>query len=129
MLPDKDWVCLLLVKGKPKTYIDEVISKIILHNVGWLCTVGDEAEWVHDYVDEEISYRNAEVEDLYLPPHLLITTWHQDLQEAIWYSLFMANSDKVDLKEVIILDISGELDIPTVKTYLEKLKMKESGDK
>lgn len=39
-LPKSNWLCVLVDNGRPRHYIDEVISKIISHDVCYVCTVG-----------------------------------------------------------------------------------------
>jgi len=55
-LPNRDWLCLLLVNDKHRRYIDEVITKILFKDVGYICTIGKQAELVHDLVNEEITF-------------------------------------------------------------------------
>jgi hypothetical protein len=51
-----------------------VISKILAKDVGYVCTIGKQCEQVHDMFDEEVAYREAEIENLYLPDHYIMTT-------------------------------------------------------
>jgi len=123
-LPNKDWLCILVVNDKPRRYIDEVITKIILKDVGYVCTLGIQAELVHDLVDEEISFRNAE--QTYLPNHTIITTWHNNFEDGIWFALFAANSEEFKIEEVVILDMTDGRETQRVKACLEKIKTEES---
>jgi hypothetical protein len=74
LLPNKDWLCVLVVNDKPRRYVDEVISKILAKDVGYVSTIGKQCEQVHDMFDEEVAYREAEIENLYLPDHYILTT-------------------------------------------------------
>jgi hypothetical protein len=71
-LPTKDWLCVLVINEKARTYVEEALLKLLLQDVGWVCTIGPQAEWAHDLLDEEIVFR--EVEALYLPAHHVFTT-------------------------------------------------------
>ena len=83
--------------------------------------MGRQAEQVHDLVDEEICYRESEIEELYLPDHSIITTWHPNFEEGTWFALFAANSENVNIKQVVILDLTDGIEIPKVKACLDKL--------
>jgi hypothetical protein len=63
-LPNEDWLCILVVNEKPRRYLDEVISKILVKDVGYVCTIGKQCEQVHDLLDEEIVYREVEIDTL-----------------------------------------------------------------
>lgn len=125
-LPNRDWLCVILINNKPRRYIDEVISKIIVRDVGYVCSVGKQAELVHDLVDEEITFRECEIDKPYLPNHSIITTWHNDIVEGIWFALFAANTEEAEIKEVVILDMTDGQETPRVKECLEKIKTEES---
>ena len=83
--------------------------------------MGRQAEQVHDLVDEEICYRESEMEELYLPDHSIITTWHANFEEGAGFALFAANSENVDIKEVVILVLKVGIEIPKVKAYMDQL--------
>lgn len=128
-LPVKEWLCVLLINDKPRRYIDEVISKIILKDVAYICSIGPLAERVHDWGDEEINFRESDFDKAYLPGHAIITTWDTDLEEGIWSSLYASYSEEVIIKEVVILDITDDLEIPSVRAYLEQLIAGDTGIK
>ncbi|MFB9865495.1 DUF7684 family protein [Rufibacter immobilis] len=125
-IPNNDWLCILVVNDKPRRYIDEVISKIIVKDVGYVCTMGSQAELVHDLVDEEITFRECDIDKLYLPKHSIITTWHSDFEDGIWFALFAADSEEFKINEVVILDMTDGHETQRIKTCLEKIKTEES---
>jgi len=61
-----------------------------------------------------------------LPNHSLITTWHNDIEEGIWFALFAADSEEVKIKEVVIPDMTDGHETQRVKACLEKIKTEES---
>ena len=105
-IPNQNWLCIFVSDDRKRKYLDEVIPKIILKNVTYICTIGNQCEEVHDLFDEEILYRQVEIEELYLPKHSIITTWHNDFYEGIWYAIFVANSDKVQIDKVVFIDMT-----------------------
>jgi hypothetical protein len=106
-LPKKNWLCIVVDNGRPRQYIDEVISKIIENDVCWVLTVGQSCELIHDLVDEEIVFRQVDIDDLYLPKHDIMTTWHMDFDEGIWFGIFAANDEDVQIDKVVILDMTA----------------------
>ena len=119
-LPQRGWLCVLVVEEKRRTYVDEVVAKLLLRDVAWVCTVGAAGEWAHDILDEEIAFRD--VEALYLPPQDVMTTWHDDLEECLWFSLFAAHNDAVLIDRVAVLDLTQGAALPRISTYLEALE-------
>ena len=118
-LPTQGWLCVLVVEEKRRTYTDEVVAKLLLRDVAWVCAVGAAGEWAHDLLDEEIVFR--EVESQYLPPHEVMTTWHDEVEECLWFALFAAHTEAVPLEHVAVLDLTKGTALPAIKAYLETL--------
>jgi len=118
-LPQHGWLCVLVVEEKRRSYADEVVAKLLLRDVAWVCTLGAASEWAHDLLDEEIVFR--EVEALYLPPHDVITTWHDELEECLWFALFSARMEAVIIDQVAVLDMTKGAALPRIRAYLETL--------
>lgn len=106
-LPHANWLCVLVSDDRERRYLDEVISKIIAKDVCWVATIGNQCEWVHDLIDEEIVYRQVDIEPLYLPKHDIMTTFHHDFAEGIWFSIVAAHDDDFEIETVVILDLTG----------------------
>ena len=106
-LPKDNWLCIVVDNDRPRQHIDEVISKIIKNDVCWVLTVGQSCELIHDLVDEEIVFRETDVEGRYLPKHEIRTTWHADFDEGIWFGIFAANDEDVQIDKVLILDLTA----------------------
>jgi hypothetical protein len=58
-------------------------------------------------VDEEIVCRQVDIDDRYLPKHEIMTTWHRDFDEGIWFGIFAANDEDVQIDKVLILDMTA----------------------
>jgi hypothetical protein len=106
-LPEANWLCLLVSDDRGRRYLDEVINKIIARNVCWVAAIGDQCELLHDLVDEEIAFRQVDIDSLYLPEHNIMTTFHQDFAEGIWFSIFAAHDDEFKIEAVVILDLTS----------------------
>ena len=105
-LPKSNWLCILVDNDRPRNYIHEVISKIINSDVCYVCTVGQSCELNHDLIDEEIVFRKVDIDDHYLPKHDIMTTWHTDFEEGIWFPIFAAYDEKTWIDKVVILDMT-----------------------
>ncbi|GAB3981424.1 hypothetical protein GCM10028806_50940 [Spirosoma terrae] len=106
---------------RERRYLDEVIVKIILKDVCWIATVGKQCEKVHDWADEEILFRKVEEEDEpYLPKHDIMTTWHHDFEEGIWFSIIAANDAEIDIETVVILDMTNGQRQADIQAALDK---------
>ena len=106
-LPSQNWLCVLCVNNTARNYLDEVFSKIIIRDVSWVCTIGEQCELAHDLLDEEINYRECEEPPLYLPKNGIMTTWDNDFAEGIWFAIYATHVYPTDISTVIILDMTG----------------------
>src|SRR5471032_2385770 len=81
--PDKNWLLLVIVECKGKTILDEISRKAIDNDVCYVCCAGEQSERLHDIIDQEIGFREVDIENNHLPPHDIMTTWDFDFGEAI----------------------------------------------
>lgn len=121
-LPKSNWLCILVDNDRKRNYIDEVISKIINNDVCWISTVGRTCQINHDFIDEEIVFRQVEIENLYLPKHDILTTWHQEFEEGIWFSFFAANHKDISIDKVVILDMTDGQEKERIMRLLQEYK-------
>lgn len=117
-IPQSSWLCILVDNNRQRTYLDEVISKIINNNVCYVCAVGQSCKKTHDLIDEEIVFREVDIEKLYLPKHHIMTTWHTDFDEGIWFALFAAHHDEVSIDKVVVLDMTNGVELPRIEKLL-----------
>jgi len=121
-LPTKNWLCILVDNDRPRNYIDEVIAKIIVNDVCYVCTIGKSCELTHDWVDEEIAFREVDIDNHYLPNHFIMTTWHNDFSEGLWFGIYAANSDEVEIDKVLILDMTEGKELNRINTLLREFQ-------
>src|SRR5690606_38446072 len=100
--------------------IDEVISKIIENDVCWVLTAGQSCELIHDLIDEEIAFRQVDIDELYLPKHEIMTTWHKDFDKGVWFGIFGAYDEDVQIDKVVILDMTEGKETQRIKNLIEK---------
>jgi hypothetical protein len=121
LLPKSNWLCILVDHNRSRNYIDEVVSKLINNDVAWISTIGNSCEKNHDLIDEEIGFREVDIDDLYLPKHTIMTTWDHDFDEGIWFSIFVAHKEDVIIDKVVILDMTDGQESERIQVLLNKL--------
>ncbi|WNJ17138.1 hypothetical protein [Pontibacter sp. G13] len=119
-IPNENWLCILVDNDKHRRYVEDVNAKILDHNVSYVCAVGDQCERNHDLLDEEILIR--EVEKRYLPSFHIMTTWHDDFEEGIWFAFNTAFHENVDIRNVLIIDMTEGKDTERIIRYLERIR-------
>lgn len=114
-LPRGNWACVLFLDEQEMPGLEEVAAALLRREVALVCTAGAASEWAHDLLDEEIVSRDVEGRDQ--PPHLVLTTWDQTVEEALWFALFAAGA----LEQVVVLDMTPGTVRNRVGTYLDAL--------
>ena len=110
-LPTENWLVMPICNNKDRDLIDSVAHACIDRNVEYMCAVGKECEWVHDWFDEIIverilkigKYNNAQV-DLEKGP---MTTWHQEFDEGFWFAINCAFGGDRIINKIICLDLTN----------------------
>lgn len=120
-LPNQNWLCVIVDNDRPRRYLDELISKLLLKNVCYVCTIGQNSERNHDSIDEEIVFREADIDNLYLPKHHIMTTWDNEIEEGLWFVFFAAHHDEVLINKVIILDMTNGKEYKRIEKIINKL--------
>ncbi len=121
-LPTSNWLCIIVDDGKSREYLDKVISKIIDNDVCYVCTVGQSCEQVHDLIDEEIALRGLDLEKVYLQDHFIMTTWHDDFEEGIWFAIFAAHHDELSIDKIVLLDMTDGKELNRINKLLMEFK-------
>jgi hypothetical protein len=113
VFPKEQWLLLVVIENKEKFILNEIAKKAIDGDCCFICCVGNQAELLHDIIDNEIVFREVNPGNHHLPPYdVIMTTWHADMEEATWYSLFAALNDPEIIGTVFCLDVS-EIGIKT----------------
>jgi hypothetical protein len=119
-LPKSNWLCVLVDNDRPRNYLDEVINKVISNDVVWISTVGTSCEKTHDLIDDEIQFREEETEESYLPEHDIMTTWHTDFENGIWFSIFAANYEEISIDKIVVLDMTENKERERIERLIEE---------
>ncbi|MEQ8415834.1 MAG: hypothetical protein RIB71_15255 [Imperialibacter sp.] len=107
-LPRDKWLAIIIANNFGKKYIGEVVRKSIDRNVCWISGLGELHELVHELADEEIAFRDADIEPHHLPEHMIVTTSDSDFDEGVWFSVFSASNDECRIDEVVIINATGD---------------------
>ncbi len=106
--PKDNWCLIIIADENKPTYFDDIIRKSIDRNVGYICAIGKQHELIHNMADEEIVYRDANIEDHYLPKHHIMTVGDENFEDGLWFGLNLTFNDETDINEIIILDVTKE---------------------
>jgi hypothetical protein len=55
-----------------------------------------------------------------------MTTWHHDFEDGIWFAIFAAYDEEININEVVILDMTDGREIPRIKAYISKIREEKS---
>jgi hypothetical protein len=120
-IPDKNWLLFVIVEGKDKSVLNEISDNVIDRDVCYACCIGEQGELLHDMIDNELISRELGISNHHMPPfEVVMTTWHNDLDEAFWFSIFAAYNDPHDINTIFCLDTSEV----SIKSELEGLVKK-----
>ncbi len=121
--PSENWCLIIIADEKQPRYFDEIIRKSIDRDVGYICAIGKQQELIHALADEEIVFRNVDVENHYLPKHKIMTVGDEDFEEGIWFGLNCTFNDGSEIKEIVILDLTKT----AYKSAIELIRKFEKG--
>ncbi|MEQ8685692.1 MAG: hypothetical protein RIE86_10380 [Imperialibacter sp.] len=107
-LPTNKWLAIILANNFGKKYIEEVVRKSIDRNVCWITGLGELHKVVHEITDEEIAFRDTDIEPHHLPRHTIVTTDDSDFDEGVWFSVFSAFNNECSIDEVVIINTTGD---------------------
>lgn len=111
--PNENWCLVIIADEENKNYFDEIIRKAIDRNVGYIHAVGKQHDLIHDLSDKEIEIR--EVENRYLPKHVIVTTGEEDFENGIWFGTYVTHNEETDIEQVIVLDVSRKARAKTIE--------------
>ncbi len=118
--PYESWCLIIIAEQENRKYFDEIIRKALDRNVGYIIGVGKQHELIHNMADDEIVIR--EVENLYLPKHVILTVGEEDFENGIWDGIFASyNEEAGGIKELVILDVTKKAFEKTV-SLLKKIE-------
>lgn len=121
-LPDKNWLVVPICDNRDTELLDKFAHACLDKNVLYVCAVGQECEWAHDWFDETVLVNRinkklpiSSPDDFDEEP---MTTWHNDFDEGLWFAATSAfpsiHNEYVYVDKVVCLDL-------TDKSYKQRL--------
>jgi hypothetical protein len=104
--PTKNWCLIIIANEKNNNYFDEIIRKSIDRDVGYISAIGEQHDLIHNMANEEISFRDVDIENHYLPEHCIMTVGDEDFENGLWFGLNLTFNDGSEIKEIVILDVT-----------------------
>ena len=117
--PTENWALVIIAEEENRNYFDEIIRKAIDRNVGYIHSIGKQHDLIHNIADEEIVIRD--VENLYLPKHVIMTTGDEDFEDGMWYGIYVTLNEETEINQVVVLDV-------TKKAFEKTLELVEKFD-
>lgn len=102
LFPNSNWALVVITEEKERTHFDEIVRKAIDKNVGYIHSVGKQHNFIHELADEEIVFR--EVENEYLPAHLIITAGEENFEQGIWNGIYLSHHLETEIQTIFIFD-------------------------
>ena len=104
-LPESIWLLAAFVETHDTNILDDIARKVIDKDICYACCIGTFGAKLHDLIDENIVLREGGIEKLHLPKHLVMTTWHEDITEGLWFAAFAAFHETAPIPKIFCLDI------------------------
>ncbi len=104
-LPDSKWLLAAIVEIEDTNILDEIANMVIDKDVCYACCIAAFGEKLHDIIDENLVTREVEIEKPYLPKHQVMTTWHNNITNGIWFAAFSAFHETEQIEKIFCLDI------------------------
>jgi hypothetical protein len=121
-LPDNNWLIVALAESDNSNILDEIARKVIDKDVCYACCIGTFGEELHDLIDETLVSREVEIENLHVPTHLVMTTWHKDVSNGLWFAIYSAFHETQSITKIICLDIGNDSRKIEIEELIEKFK-------
>jgi len=73
--------------------------------------------------DEEIVFRDVDIEPLHLPKHMIVSTGHENLEEGVWFGIFTASNDECEIEEIVIINATNDdINGPNITDLIAKFQ-------
>ncbi|MEJ8755687.1 hypothetical protein WG947_01655 [Pontibacter sp. H259] len=108
VMPTENWLLMIIADEKPSTVLIEIARKSINRGVCYVCCLSSQAEKQHDIFREDIDVREVEIENNYLPGYEIMTTWHRDFSEGVWFAMYLAWHEEQEINTIFCLNAGKE---------------------
>lgn len=121
--PNQSWLLFVIADKFESTIFREINRRALDNNVVYVCSTGREGEKFHTIINEDIVVRDADIWQ-YLPKHIIMTTWNEDMVEGLWFTMWAAQSPDEEINTIICLDLSLADQRIALKELVKKLSNK-----
>ncbi|MBP6215282.1 MAG: hypothetical protein KA399_03695 [Chitinophagaceae bacterium] len=124
-LPSSNWLAFTIADTADKELLSDTTKKCLDSNVLYTCNAGQLGSDTEDYFDEEIVWRQVQIEERTGKPQDYktspMTTSHRNFDEGFWFATTVANATAYDeyipIDKVVCIDMTQQ----GVKKYLLEL--------
>lgn len=103
-IPTDNWCLILISNSNNEKVIDEIISKSITNNVGYICGIGTKHDYIHNQADSEYLIRDIGESNHPKPKYHIMTVGDEELDEGIWYGLNLTFNGDIEINKIYIID-------------------------
>lgn len=131
-LPSSNWLVFTIADTADKELLNDTTKKCLDSNVLYTCSVGQLGSDTEDYFDEEIVWRQVQIEERTGKPQDYetspMTTFHRNFDEGFWFATTVANATAYDKYIPIDTVVCVDMTERGVRKYLIELidKIKSS---
>lgn len=121
-LPISNWLLVAIVELDNTSILDEIARKVIDKDVCYACCTGTFGEKMHDLIDENLVIRETEIEELHFPNHQVMTIWHKDTVEGLWFAAYSSFHETELIERIVCLDIGKDSNKEAIVELIDKFK-------
>lgn len=104
-MPIDNWCLILISNSNDEEILDKIISKSITNNVGYICGIGSNHDYIHNQADSEYVMRDIGESEYPKPKYHIMTVGDLELDEGIWFGLNLTFQDEVKIDNIYIVDV------------------------
>lgn len=109
-LPTENWLVFPIGNDKDIEAYSKLADKCTDNNVLYVCSAGQNGEFIHDIFDELIVWKRIEKGESTENPNEFenspLTTWHNNFSEGIWYAIVSAHHEIKEIHQIVCVDFT-----------------------
>lgn len=124
-IPTANWLLVPIGNRQDEQMLAGIADNCLNDGLKYICAIGKEAEFIHDFFDNVILTKRIKnglpVESPNDFENEPMTSWHDDLDEGIWFAVYNAFDEYFDIERILILDMTTKGELKRIKKALEKI--------
>jgi hypothetical protein len=119
------WVLFVICDDPKLPILESFVETCINKGVLYMCAAGAAGSEMDDRFDMNLVMR--EIKGRPMPEwytgedDVLLTTWHEELEEGFWFATTVAVHDQFAIKTVLVVNLTGDNMLPTIKELTRKI--------